>query len=476
MIPDDAFYYIQLARNRVKFGFWTFDGLSPATGFHFLYGYFLASIFWIVPDINWRCLYLLIGILSSSSISLSAFYCSRTMGKIFDQKVILFTALPYLSLPILLQSTSMMESWLVVLFAALTIYLVTEKHFTPKVPRTISLFLVGLLGSLARTDFGMLPGMIFCTVLVMQPFRQNTMLIKSFIILLGAAFGVLVAITQNYILTGQYSQASAQIKFYWSTVNGHSFTPIVILLSNIIIPVTIGKISIIIFWIVSFAIFCLAVFRSIINIKNKTVSTSETIFFACSLTLFGYIFFYRHNSAALQMWYSANLAVPSAVCLTAVFYYVLRNKAFLLAKLVTILFLFLAIYRFQFIPYPHQYGMLQAGLFLKNQSNDYKYGSWNAGIISYFSGKPLINLDGLTNDEVVPYIKSNKLIEYINLKQIKFLIDYEDMLKRSNFRKQGGYDNIKVENCIKPLFDVDKNSIPWGSGPLKLFAVDNNCK
>jgi hypothetical protein len=475
VIPDDAFYYIQLAKHRASGGFWTFDGLSPATGFHFLYGYFLVSIFFIVPEINWRSLYLLVGILASSSLGLSAFYCAKTIGKLFDRKLILLSMIPFLSLPMLLQSTAMMESWLVVLFAALTIYLITHSQFMPNVSGLISLFTVGVLGSLARTDYGMLPGMIFCTVLMLQPFRQNTILVRSFTVLLGAVCGVMIVIIQNYILTGHYTQASAQIKFYWSAINGHSFTPIITLLSNILVPVSIGKIGIIIFWIVSFIIFCFAVFRSIINIQNRPVSLSITIFFACSLTLLGYIFFYRHNSAGLQMWYSANLAIPSAVCLTAVFYYVLRNKAFLLAKVITIFFLFLAIYRFQFIPYPHQYGMLQAGLFLKNQSDEYRYGSWNAGIISYFSGKSLINLDGLTNDEIVPYIKSNQLIEYLNLKQIRFLIDYEDMLKRNDLRKRGGYDDPRVEKCIKPLFAVDKNFIPWDSSPLKIFAVDNDC-
>jgi hypothetical protein len=63
----------------------------------------------------------------------------------------------------------------------------------------------------------------------------------------------------------------------------------------------------------------------------------------------------------------------------------------------------------------------------------------------------------------------------LNLKQIRFLIDYEDMLKRDILRKQGGYDDPRVDKCIKPLFPVDKNVIPWGSGPLKLFAVDNDC-
>jgi hypothetical protein len=474
VIPDDAFYYIQIAKHRASDGFWTFDGLSPATGFHFLYGHFLVLIFFIAPDINWRSLYLLVGILASSSLGLSAFYCAKTIGKLFDRKVALLTAIPFLSSPILLQSTAMMESWLVLLFAALTIYLIINDQFMPSISRLISLFAVGLLGSLARTDYGMLPGMIFCTVLMLQPFRKNTMLVRSFTVLLGAVCGVIIVIIQNYILTGHYTQATAQIKFYWSTVNGHSFAPIIVLLSNILMPFNIGRIWII-FWIVSFFIFCFAVFRSITNTQNRPASSSVTIFFACSLTLLGYIFFYRHNSAALQMWYSANLAIPSAVCLTAVLYYVFRNKVFLIAKVITIFFIFLAIYRFQFIPYPHQYGMLQAGLFLKNQSDEYRYGSWNAGIISYFSGKSLINLDGLTNDEVIPYIKSNQLIEYLNLKQIRFLIDYEDMLMKDSLRKQGGYDDPRVEKCIKPLFAVDKNAIPWGSGSLKLFAVDNDC-
>jgi hypothetical protein len=73
VIPDDAFYYIQLAKHRVSDGFWTFDGASPATGFHFLYAYFLVIIFQTIPGIDWRDLYMLIGLLASTSIGLAAF-------------------------------------------------------------------------------------------------------------------------------------------------------------------------------------------------------------------------------------------------------------------------------------------------------------------------------------------------------------------------------------------------------------------
>ena len=45
-IPDDAYYYLGLARNFTKLGFWTFDsGFSSTSGFHPLLAYLLSLIF-----------------------------------------------------------------------------------------------------------------------------------------------------------------------------------------------------------------------------------------------------------------------------------------------------------------------------------------------------------------------------------------------------------------------------------------------
>ncbi|MFC2043471.1 hypothetical protein ACFLUA_04910, partial [Chloroflexota bacterium] len=43
-IPDDAFYYLMLAKNFIKLGTWTFDGSSLTSGFHPLLAYILTSI------------------------------------------------------------------------------------------------------------------------------------------------------------------------------------------------------------------------------------------------------------------------------------------------------------------------------------------------------------------------------------------------------------------------------------------------
>src|SRR5262245_13146339 len=93
VIPDDAFYYIQLARHRVADGFWTFDGASPATGFHLLYGYFLVALFSFFGDVGWRELYAVIGIIASSSIAASAYFTCRAVEMVLDRKVVPIAAI-----------------------------------------------------------------------------------------------------------------------------------------------------------------------------------------------------------------------------------------------------------------------------------------------------------------------------------------------------------------------------------------------
>src|SRR6188768_3206039 len=59
MIPDDAFYYLVLARNFVSLGNWSFDGTAPATGFHLLWAYVLAGAHWLLGAPDLRSLFVL---------------------------------------------------------------------------------------------------------------------------------------------------------------------------------------------------------------------------------------------------------------------------------------------------------------------------------------------------------------------------------------------------------------------------------
>ena len=78
-----------------------------------------------------------------------------------------------------------------------------------------------------------------------------------------------------------------------------------------------------------------------------------------------------------------------------------------------------------------------------------KIGSWNAGIISYYEGQHIINLDGLMNDEIYPYAKADDLECYFIKKQINYVVDFTAMF--SNYHKsRGGYTH-NLQNWLTPI-------------------------
>jgi len=57
-------------------------------------------------------------------------------------------------------------------------------------------------------------------------------------------------------------------------------------------------------------------------------------------------------------------------------------------------------------------------------------GSWNAGILSYYSHRTIVNLDGVMNDAVIEVLKQKELSSYIEHRHISFLIDLESEINK----------------------------------------------
>jgi hypothetical protein len=55
----------------------------------------------------------------------------------------------------------------------------------------------------------------------------------------------------------------------------------------------------------------------------------------------------------------------------------------------------------------------RAGRDLSQRALDGKVGAWNAGIIGYYQGGTVINLDGLVNDGIYPWVVRNDLAGYL---------------------------------------------------------------
>ena len=474
-VPDDAFYYIQMARHRAVDGFWTFDGTSPATGFHFLYGYLLTALFWLFGIVDWRQLFLLIGGGASVSIGLAAGLVARSAENFYGRKAILLAVAPFLSPVALIQSTAMMESWLVLFFSAATIYvLVKDKNSSPG--EGIALLILGALGSLSRTDYGMLPGALFLAGWISRPLLRGHYLKRSALVLAGAVLGVTIVLLQNLHISGHLFQASAQTKLHWSSVLGHSFSPPVNLTASVALPFMEGygqtmKVAALLatlpFLLYSWRIFA----REDPGRRDHT----RVVVSGCLLTVLGYILLYRQNSQALWSWYSCNLIAPIGIILAAAGYPLARMKTLLPTGLVFGGYVLMGAASLITVQWPHQAGMMKAGLFLKQHDPRAICASWNAGIISYFSGLPLVNIDGITTDEVLPFIANNNLFDYIKLRDIRYVIDYEEMFKNPARRVRGGFVDPRMDRCLRPLEAIDGDSPVWWGSRVRMYEVVRGC-
>jgi hypothetical protein len=92
----------------------------------------------------------------------------------------------------------------------------------------------------------------------------------------------------------------------------------------------------------------------------------------------------------------------------------------------------------------------------ENIPPDEKIGAFNAGIYSYFSGRTVVNLDGVINDSVIPALENRRLFSYLEEEGIRYVIDWEPMLEFS-FTSYSGLDDYRSRFTVIKSFEQ-----PWG--------------
>lgn len=457
VIPDDAFYYLKLAKQKYIYGFWTFDGQSLTSGFHLLYAYLLYYFEILFNNPSWKFAYLLISLISTLSISFSAYLISKVTYKYYGTDVSLFSIIPFFSYPVFMQSTSMMESFLVILFSSLTVYSYCFFRFNYK--NLLIFIIIGFLGSISRTDFGLLPGLLFFISFILFYFKKvskNKLLSVSFI-LVGAVLGLVFVLIHNYYLTDQFSQGSALVKLHWSQINGHDiFKPLIYLVLPIITPSTNNWIRLLFL-----IVFVLFFFQSFIVFKNRlninTLLKKYYISIASFFVIICYVLFYRLNSSALQFWYVGNLVVPFCMIYAMIFHIIRKNtKIIYLFLFANIIFLTSNTLKSS---YPQQELILRMSNAINNKNIDGEIGAWNSGIMGYFTNQTIVNLDGLVNNDIYPFIKDNKLYDYINERELKYLVDFDFVLKTKSNRVSGGYDDDRMDDNTFEVFHLNDTLI-----------------
>ncbi|MFN7454432.1 MAG: hypothetical protein ACK5RO_07210, partial [Pseudobdellovibrionaceae bacterium] len=365
------------------------------------------------------------------------------------------------------QMVFLMESWLVIalLLAGLIQLLKTPEGGAPshRGSHFALLFLMGLLGSLARTDFGLFFGVITAGSLLFKVLRKESpvRLASSLVLTMGAGFGVVLSLLHSYLISGAWVQGSAAMKLYWSQLMGFSIKPVFQLWTQLVFPFG-GDLKLPLILI----FMCVGLTRLFRQKEIKSIFwVSVSI-----VTLIGYFVYYRHNSQAIQPWYVGNLFLPTLILGSLLGNFFARwVGALALAG-----FMILSMKSFWGAHFPWQKGFYEAGVWLKSESSISKVAAWNAGVLSWYSGNKVTNIDGLTNDSVHEFIRNGKLMDFLSERNLSRVLDFSAMWTSEDRAQRGGYRNLLIHSqCYR-----ERNrftSSQWQNSDLQMIEINHDC-
>jgi hypothetical protein len=478
-LPDDAFYYLILGRNFTLLHRWTFDGIAPATGFHLLWGYTIALIYWLAPNISlhqiFTLLYFPVALLLATALALTCSLVCRLFGpfSVLGPAAIFCTSLA-IQLP-----NFLMEAGLVVFFSCLAVYSVFREEKPLTNCSLAAAFVIGVLGMLSRSDFGLLPLVLFVVCLAMAR-RVGAPRVKlAGSVLAGSIVGFGLVLGHTYVASGHLIQSSVRVKRHWSVLDGDSMWVSAWRAISPLVEYRGGwpprPMHVVFVYAVGITLLLLA----ITGAAKSRLNDRFTITVTCAMggVALGYIALYAYDSAAVQAWYFANYLVPYSVLAGSAF--AIPGKAWRALSTIA-----LGVWLWEASPisrgwspvWPQQAGFYQAGLYVRNHPELKPIGAWNAGILSYLAPGGVVNLDGLVNDDAVPYVLSNSLKKYLAERRIYRVVDDSIMWESSITRAHGGYAGDVMTRCVDSKFTLWQTLYPLLVGDhVMLTTLDPQC-
>jgi hypothetical protein len=339
--------------------------------------------------------------------------------------------------------------------------------------------LAGALGVLARSDFA---GFALCTLAVsLLPQRPGetwaalprATRLASVAFGVGALAGLALVSIHTFAVSGHLVQASARIKEHWGRLAGYNVLPA---LDAPSIATPLGYVMLRLFhWgpltFVLIAAPALA-FVAVRALRPAEPGSLPPVARHAALvsvaTLTGYALVYGFNADAAQPWYSSNALVPLVV-VHAVLFDAIPRRALRVAAGVAALLVAASVATARKPNWLAQELTWRAALELERSPSPGRLASWNAGILAFFSGHEVVNIDGLMNDAVYPYVVSGTLDRYILRAGIDFIVDSPVMFS-SHQAARGGYASGILRRALRGRVLVED-----GAGHSRvLYQVDRS--
>ena len=466
-IADDAFYYLTIARNITRGTGISFDGLKPTNGFHPLYLFSLIPGFLLFPGNSYFNvkIALLIGLFSYILTVFPFYFLTKY---VYKERTAVFATLCWLLNPWGLAITlNGVESGLYILLVALTSYLyIRIKMVVSQAALRRNSLLMGIslgLTYLARSDAAFLMIGIFLDWIFLYAMRGSSekyilfwdraKILALFHMLLSSCLVILPWNAWNIITFGSILQTSGAA-IYWNTHQGVkllSMTFFSALTNSTLNMLNLG----ILFCFQAFCFFIVYLFIKLLPSFRKTFKGHSRIHKGQDHSLLFFFWFYIFSIFAFyswfllyqQAWYFMPILLGVALSFGWLLEYILRRaeeknhqlvKFFkkLIAVYLPATFL-LGIFLWQNkgrINYPAQKDGYQIASWLSTHTEPKaRIGSWNSGILGYYSNRTVINLDGVVNNRLVYFLKQKKgfvydldiLSQYIQNEKIEYVTDYD---------------------------------------------------
>lgn len=465
-VPDDAFYYLVLGKNFSTLHRWTFDGTAPATGFHLLWGYYIALIYQIVPNISFHQMFTFLFFTGSALMTLGLAVTSLLAMRRIGPFALLGPIAMFFGYWGFNQPNYLMESSLVIFFVSLTLYLIfgRDKVVTRRV--LIGAFVAGVLGMLSRSDFGLVPLVCLVALAIETPLRRTlrAALGKEWsyegsarravaaCALSGSVLGLGLVAGHTYLVSGRFVQSSAREKRHWSQLEGNPKKSSVIFAAKMLrpylpppLPPDLARRQSRKDSVLFLLLFGLAALGAA-TAKNTT-ETRIVMVGASLVVVVGYIFLYRYDTEALQPWYFANFLVPCSLLFgAAVSSPGIPWKTFSFAWI--LLWLYASMHVLLETSWPAQIGFYEGGNYIARHPEIKPVGAWNAGIESFYANGGVVDLDGLVNDDILSYSLANNLPEYLRQRHITHIVDDTIMLHADGLQRRGGYPGTTLTQCV----------------------------
>jgi hypothetical protein len=439
-LPDDAFYYFVIARRVLDGQGMTFDGETPATGFHPLWLAIITPLF-MGADVGARGPVVAVLVLAAVLTAIAAYNIHRLARWLnLPAGVGLAIALGFsFNFYLIRESVNGLETSLAVCllsFAFLALCRVVE---APRPRDCAWLGVVSGLAILARSDLAVILVALYGAMLL---YRVPVGGIARASAGPVAAVGLISAV--SYWLTGSALQSSASAapwlsRANWIRVYGEESNPGMIFVRAGIVETwsSLGSVSVAALGLAVATILAIAILRRDSLQRRHHIVLLGLVLLTTGILALHFIHGYLRwmprewyfPAWAIVIWGAVALAaslvlriLPGALSAVAQSRVRVVVAAVIAAGVVAT---FVQSWpRLDFVRFEQQLELAAAGRGISAYiEDDPRIGAFNAGIISYLSGARVVNLDGVVNQDAARHIRERSLQTYLEALDVSLIVD-----------------------------------------------------